>query len=87
MPTINPIKSGLVFGMLMGAWHFLWATLVAFGWAQTVINFIFWIHFITPIYIIQPFHLGVALALIAITTSIGFVVGYVFAQLWNWLHR
>jgi hypothetical protein len=87
MVTINPIKSGLVFGMLMGAWHILWAALVAFGWAQTVINFIFWLHFLKPIYVIQPFHIGVALALIAITTAIGFVVGYVFAQLWNWLHR
>lgn len=87
MITINPTKSGLVIGVLIGACHFSWAALVAFGWAQAIVNFIFWIHFIEPIYVIEPFNIGVALALVTVTTTIGFVIGYVFARLWNLFHR
>lgn len=87
MGTINANKAGLVLGALGGGWHFLWALLVAFGWAQSVINFIFWIHFIQPIYVIGPFNAGIALMLIGVTAAIGYAVGYAFGLLWNWFHR
>jgi hypothetical protein len=87
MITVNPHKTGLVLGALMGSWHLLWAALVAFSWAQAVINFIFWLHFIQPIYIIGPFRAGVAVLLIGVTSAIGYAFGYFFGVLWNWLHR
>lgn len=87
MNAISPTKSGLAFGSLIGSCHFLWAVLVVLGWAQGIVNFVFWIHFIRPIYVIEPFHAGVALALVAVTTTIGFLIGLVFAQLWNLFHR
>ena len=87
MITINPTKSGLVIGAVLGVWHALWAVLVGLGWAQAIINFVFWIHFIKPIYVIQPFNLGLALVLVVVTTTIGFFIGYVFAQVWNGFQR
>lgn len=87
MGKINLIKSGLVFGVLLGAWHLLWALLVALGWAQAILNFVFWIHFLKPIYMVDEFHAGTALILVAITASIGFVLGSAFAFVWNRIHR
>ena len=86
MNVINPLRSGIVLGALTGAFHFLWASLVALGLAQELINFIFWIHFIKPIYVIEPFSIGLALALVTFTTAIGFVIGYSLAHLWNLIH-
>lgn len=87
MNPVNPNKAGLVLGALLGGWHFLWATLVAVGWAQPVINFVFWIHFIQPIYVIGPFHAHIAAILIVVTAAIGYIIGYIFGALWNQIHR
>jgi hypothetical protein len=87
MGNVSPLKTGVVLGTMIGGWHLLWAVLVAFGWAQHLINFIFWVHFIQPIYVVGPFNFGIALILILVTATIGFTLGYVFAVLWNWIHR
>lgn len=87
MGPINANKTGLVLGTLVGGWHFLWAVLVAIGWAQPVLNFVFWMHFIKPICVVGPFNLGVAILLIAVTATAGCAVGYISATLWNWIHR
>ena len=85
--TISPNKAALVFAILLGGWHLVWSVLVATGLAQPLINFIFRIHFIRPVYVIEPFSIGTALLLIAITAAIGYIVGWIFATLWNKLHN
>jgi hypothetical protein len=87
MKVIHPVRAGIALGALIGAWHLCWTLLVATGWAQSLIDFIFWMHFIKPVYVIAPFNLGIAVILIAVTSVIGFVVAYVFSLLWNRLHR
>lgn len=84
---VNPIKAGVIFGTLLGVWHLCWSLLVAFGWAQSVIDFVFWIHFIRPLYVIQPFSLPIAAVLIVATSVIGFVIAFLLGLLWNKLHR
>lgn len=87
MRAIDPIKTGLVLGALLGGWHFCWALLVAAGWAQAVVDFVLWMHFIKPIYVIAPFAVGTAAVLVVVTACAGFVVGFLFAFLWNHFHR
>ncbi len=82
----KPIKTRLFLVALVGGCHFLWALSVAIGWAQPIINFIFWMHFIKPIYLIEPFNIGTAVILVVVTAALGFVIGYIFAAIWNWVH-
>jgi hypothetical protein len=81
--TISQNKAGLVVAALLGGWHLFWSSLVALGLAQPLIDFVFWIHFIKPVYVIEPFSLGRAGILVAVTATVGYAVGYLFALLWN----
>ena len=87
MESINPNRAGLAVGALFGAWHLTWSLLVALGLAQPLIDFVFWIHFIKPIYVIEPFEIVQAVILIAVTAGTGYIIGLVFALVWNRLHR
>jgi hypothetical protein len=86
MVTIRPDRTALILAILLGGWHLAWSVLVAAGWAQPLIDFICWIHFIQPVYAIQKFNIGIALLLVGITAAIGYVIGWIFAVLWNKLH-
>ena len=87
MKTINAHKAGLVLGAVLGGWHLLWSALVLVDWAQPVIDFVFWMHFIRPVYVIEAFSPGRALVLVALTSIIGYATGACFGFLWNRLHR
>ena len=80
---INPQKAGLALGGLFGLLHFLWSFLVALGFAQLLVNFIFVMHFIKPIVEVGAFNLTTAIGLIIITSVVGFIVGNIFARIWN----
>jgi hypothetical protein len=83
MSRTNPPSFGLVFGIFLAAWHALWSFLVWLGAAQTLIDFIFRLHMITPPYKIAAFNLGTAAALVAVTALIGYVMGWVVGFIWN----
>jgi hypothetical protein len=54
-PIIGVGNAGFALGSLLGGLHLLWALLVASGWAQPLMDFIFWLHFIRPVYMIEAF--------------------------------
>jgi hypothetical protein len=51
-----------------------------------LIDFIFWLHFIKPVYVIGTFNIGTVLLLIVITAGIGYAIDYTFGVLWNRFH-
>jgi hypothetical protein len=83
---LNPFKVGVVLAVVTGGFHLCWSMLVALGWAQAFIDFVFWAHFIKPIYMIEPFEFARAIVLLLLTAAIGFVLGLVFGWVWNALH-
>jgi hypothetical protein len=90
---IGKHKAGLALGSILGLWHLTWSLLVAVGFAQVLIDWIFRLHFIQPPYTIAPFRFGLAVTLIAVTTAIGYVFGWLLAAIWNslqpgekWIH-
>jgi hypothetical protein len=83
----NPNKVGLVIAALIGGWHLVWSLLVLIGWAQPILDFIFWAHMIKPVYFVKPFDLTAAVVLILITSAIGYIFGFLGAVIWNPLHR
>jgi hypothetical protein len=87
MIAMHAHRAALIVAILLGGWHLAWSILVAVGWAQPLIDFIFWIHFIRPVYVIERFNPGIALLLIAVTASIGYAIGWSFAVLWNKLQK
>ena len=86
MTRVRKSTAGVVVGSLIGLWHLIWTVLVAVGLAQLVIDWIFRLHFIQPPYTITAFNLLTAVTLIVVTSVIGFVVGWLFAAIWNWLY-
>jgi hypothetical protein len=83
---LGPQKSGLVLGALIGGWHLLWAIIVAAGWGQSLIDFIFWMHFLNPAFVVEPFSIGRAIVLVLVTAAIGYFIGLAGAVLWNRFH-
>jgi len=54
----------------------VWSLLVLIGGAQPILDFIFWAHMIKPVYFVKPFDPTAAVALIAITSVIGYLFGF-----------
>jgi hypothetical protein len=84
---LNVTKVGVVFATVIGGSHLIWSILVAAGGAQPFINFVFWAHFIKPVYVVEPFEFTRAIALLVLTASIGFLFGIAAALVWNMLHQ
>lgn len=85
MRHFHPIKAGVSVGAVLGLWHFVWVSLVALTWAKPFMDFVLRLHFIQLQYELAPFAIGPAAALVALTFGLGWLFGFVFALIWNWL--
>lgn len=85
--VLHPVRTGVAFGAFMGLWHLIWSMLVALGWAQAIIDFVLWMHFMKVPVTTAPFSLPTAAVLVAVTALIGFAAGTAFGALWNWVQR
>ena len=85
MSRSHALGAGLTLGLLVGGAHLAWVVLVATGAAHWVMNFVFRLHFIRPPFEIDGFDPIVAALLIGLTSLSGFVLGWLFAAIWNGL--
>lgn len=87
MNILDKHKAGLAFGTFFGLFHAVWSLLVLLGWAQSLIDWIFYLHFIVLRFSIAEFQLGTAVLLVAFTSVVGYIFGWVIAAIWNWVHK
>lgn len=78
-------KVGLVVGAFFGIVHAAWAALVAFGFAQPLMNWIYSVHFLNNPFLVEPFDIGAAVTLVIAAFIIGYIFGRVFAAIWNYV--
>lgn len=84
---LNPSKVALTLGVLFGGFHLGWSVLVALNLAQGLLDFIFGLHMLANPYQVTGFDITKALTLVVITFAVGYGVGYVFASVWNKVHK
>lgn len=87
MAHLHPHNTGIAVGGIFAIVHFLWALLVLFGIAQIALNWVFRLHFIEPTLRVAPFSLTLAFGLIVLACIVGYVVGWLFATVWNVLQK
>ena len=84
---LTKTSAGLTIGILLAFVHLLWSILVVTGVAQVVMDWIFKLHMLSNPFQVQAFDIGTALALVAMTFVVGFVMGWLLALLHNFLHK
>lgn len=80
---LSGTNTGLIAGAFLGMVHLAWAVLVAAGYAQGLMDWIFDLHFLENPYLVTEFAANKAALLVAVTFGVGYVGGSVFAWLWN----
>lgn len=83
---INPTKTALTIGAFAGGLHLVWSIFIALGWAQALVDFKLWVHMISVPIVVKPFELSTAATLVIVTAIVGYVVGHIFALIWNRMH-
>lgn len=83
--SINPIDAGLIGTLSILFIYLVWIILVFTNLAKPAMDYLFWIHFIKPIFEIESFNIYTSINLLLIVACIGFVVGYFIASVFNFL--
>ena len=84
---MNKNKVALALGSLMALFHLVWGLFIAFGWAQSMLDFVYNLHSLNNPFTVMPFDLMRTVGLIVFTFIMGYILGYVFAILWNKFHK
>jgi hypothetical protein len=87
MHELNKNKAGLILASFLGLWHFTCSLLVATGVAQTLLDWICYLHFLNNPFHVAGFSIGTAALLIVITSVLGYIFGWLLALLWNAFHK
>jgi hypothetical protein len=82
-------KVALSLGIFFGLVHLVWALLVLLipSILQTFLNWIYGVHFLNNPFFVTGFNLVKAISLVLYTFVVGYIFGWVFAEVWNWAQK
>ena len=80
-------KVALTLGCFVALVHLVWLILVGLNLANPWMSWILGLHFLNNPFRLQPFDYATAIVLIVVTGILGYVVGWVFASVWNWVNK
>lgn len=80
-------RTGLKVGFFFAVIHAAWALLIAVfpNQIQCFFNWIFDLHFLEPYWVVTHFNFFKSLVLVVVTFILGYVFGYLFALIRNWV--
>lgn len=84
---LDAYRVGFVLGLFTAGLHLLWAVIVAAGWGQSLLNFVFSLHMLGNPYQVAPFDVVAAFFLVLTTFVVGYVIGWVFSNIWNKFYK
>lgn len=87
MHPLNKNHVGLTLGIISGIGHLLWVLAIAIGLGQKLLDWSLSIHFISSIQTTNGITLGMAVLGIVYALVCGYIVGWVFAAIWNWVGK
>ena len=80
---INKNQLGLTLGIVFTILHALWVIIVWVGLGKSVVDWMHSIHFLSDVHTITAVSLGTAVIGIIVAFVSGYVLGWVFAAIWN----
>ena len=81
---ISEKKAAMLLATFAVTMHVMWSALVALGFAQSYVNWMLGMHFISaPTVIVGAFDIVTAISLIASVAIVAYIAGYIFALVWN----
>lgn len=84
---MNKHKVAMTTGLFAGLVHLVWEVLVFLGAGQKFLNWKLSMHSLSSPVKVLPFSLGTAVGLIITALIGGYIVGWVFASIYNKMHR
>lgn len=75
---MNLLHTSIIGGICLSSLHIFWVFLLALGWAQPLMDFIFKLHMLNSPFQVQTFDPMLALGLISITFLVGGFYGALF---------
>ena len=76
-------KVGLVLGSFAAVVHLFWVLLVAVGWAQPFMDFVYDMHFMSHSIEVEPFALDKAVGLVVLAFVIWYIFGNILGGIWR----
>jgi hypothetical protein len=80
-------RVGLVLGSFLVVVHVIWVLAIWMGFAQVWIDWIFKLHMLNNPFIVGALDWGTAVILWVAVLIVGYIVGWIFAGVHNWVHK
>ena len=80
---MNTYRVGLSVAIFAGLIHAFWEILIFLGLAQRLLDFKLMMHSLNNPFVVSPFNLGTAIELVVLAIIGGYIVGALFATIFN----